>query len=826
MASPTYVTVFNPITTLLDQLVGVDGVIVPSLGAASAGVPAVLNPQGLLDVSIGGTGSSSASQALINLIGGTPAVGNALYWNGTAWVPGTGEAVDFSDILSSTNVSAAMVVGTGASLSTSGSGTIAATSVPFGGVGTGVNSASTLTVNTGASIVASGSGVVQATQVQAVVVTATAPSTGQVLTATSATTAAWQTNSATPGGTPTQLQFNNSGAFGGAPNSGVSGTGAVFLGNAVNTPTSTTAFTVNASGGIAVSAQDWYSSNEGTFVASMLTSGRLTCNGVNIISNVSIGAAPALVVIGGNAGSPDSTDFITASSATPASTKTIWIDFNGNLNLGGGGSGGIKDHTGSLGTSGQALTSTGSQTLWASVSPTPGGSPTQIQYNLAGAFAGIAGSSVTAAGAVAIAPTGTGVALSVTGDAASSNILDLSATATPDVLTVDQYGDVSITVVPTGGVNSAFNVTGGTGNSALVFINQANTLTCFSIGANGSTAIQPQPAAATSVPALTVEGDAHGDPILVLDATGATGVMSVDQYGCTVLSPTASAASAALTVIDDGSGVNNIADFYDQTGGYNVVAIGQPLGGNPALSVIADGTALAFSATVAAGGSITGEVVTGFSEWIVADALNNDVVTTYANSGGQCGVTMYNNGGASITLACPPGNIPQLQLESPTSAGELLLQVNGANPTVTFYYGATGTNPVVVQPSPSTVAWDLTLPPTAGTAGEFLQTDGTGVTSWQPGGSPIYGQTGSSPIAGDNHTVTGLATLAAGTVTITLSGAAAFADTSYVVLVLYNEATTPANALCATVTSGTTFVITSSSAGDTANVFWMAVGTA
>ena len=51
----------------------------------------------------------------------------------------------------------------------------------------------------------------------------------------------------------------------------------------------------------------------------------------------------------------------------------------------------------------------------AAISGSPGGSPTQVQYNLAGAFAGVAGSSVTAAGALALAPTGTGVALSVTG---------------------------------------------------------------------------------------------------------------------------------------------------------------------------------------------------------------------------------------------------------------------------------------------------------------------------------------------------------------------------------------------------------------------------
>src|SRR5208282_4882491 len=52
------------------------------------------------------------------------------------------------------------------------------------------------------------------------------PSTGQVLTATSPTTADWQTPStgATPGGTATEIQFNNSGVFGGIPGSSADGT--------------------------------------------------------------------------------------------------------------------------------------------------------------------------------------------------------------------------------------------------------------------------------------------------------------------------------------------------------------------------------------------------------------------------------------------------------------------------------------------------------------------------------------------------------------------------------------------------------------------------
>ena len=51
------------------------------------------------------------------------------------------------------------------------------------------------------------------------VAAATAPTTGQVLTATSGTVATWQTPAVTaPAGSNTQVQFNNSGAFGASAN--------------------------------------------------------------------------------------------------------------------------------------------------------------------------------------------------------------------------------------------------------------------------------------------------------------------------------------------------------------------------------------------------------------------------------------------------------------------------------------------------------------------------------------------------------------------------------------------------------------------------------
>ena len=122
----------------------------------------------------------------------------------TAWITLPSDTDSFSGLTTGANTTATMTVGSGASIVTSGSGTVTATAVPFSGVSSSANSTATMTVNTGASIVVTGTGVVEATQVQAVVVSATPPSIGQVLTATSPTAADWQTpaGGGVPSGTP------------------------------------------------------------------------------------------------------------------------------------------------------------------------------------------------------------------------------------------------------------------------------------------------------------------------------------------------------------------------------------------------------------------------------------------------------------------------------------------------------------------------------------------------------------------------------------------------------------------------------------------------
>lgn len=96
---------------------------------------------------------------------------------------GSGGSVAFASLVGGTNSTAAMVVGTGASLVTSGSGSITATAVPFSGVSAGTN-ARALLIGTGGSLAASGSGAITATSMPYSGLTGSVPTWNQNTTGT------------------------------------------------------------------------------------------------------------------------------------------------------------------------------------------------------------------------------------------------------------------------------------------------------------------------------------------------------------------------------------------------------------------------------------------------------------------------------------------------------------------------------------------------------------------------------------------------------------------------------------------------------------------
>lgn len=85
---------------------------------------------------------------------------------------------------------------------------------------------------------------------------------------------------------------------------------------------------------------------------------------------------------------------------------------------------------------------------------------------------------------------------------------------------------------------------------------------------------------------------------------------------------------------------------------------------------------------------------------------------------------------------------------------------------------------------------------------------------------------GNPPSSGDNHIASGTGAITAGgNVTLSLSGAAAFTDTNYVVQVTRTNAVTGIGQLYAVPISGTQFSVSSSDHTDTTSTFaWTAIG--
>jgi hypothetical protein len=133
------------VNTSATMIVGTGG----SLGTSGSGSITATAFSGLLPIASGGTGASTLLAASLPVFSGAISSGDCAQWSATGTLVdsggacGSGGSNAFSALTSSTNSTAAMVVGSGASLGHSGTGTIAATSV------TGLTFASgkTLTVN-------------------------------------------------------------------------------------------------------------------------------------------------------------------------------------------------------------------------------------------------------------------------------------------------------------------------------------------------------------------------------------------------------------------------------------------------------------------------------------------------------------------------------------------------------------------------------------------------------------------------------------------------------------------------------------------------------
>jgi hypothetical protein len=241
----------------------------------------------------------------------------------------------------------------------------------------------------------------------------------------------------------------------------VSWTGGIV---SIATATTTPAFTIaGTSGGIVYfdSATTWASS--GVLAANALVVGGgagaapstvTTGTGVVTALGVNTGSAGAFVVNGGALGTPSS-GTLTSATGLPLTTGVT-----GNLpvtNLNGG-------------TGASASTFWRGDATWASVSASAGGSTTQVQYNNAGALAGISG--FTTDGTRVTASTTIGVGGATPSTSGAGITFPATQSQSTNVNTLDDYEEGTWTPVISDGTNNA------TSSSTGSYVKVGRMVTC------------------------------------------------------------------------------------------------------------------------------------------------------------------------------------------------------------------------------------------------------------------------------------------------------------------------------------------------------------
>ena len=627
MANPL-VCIFNPITTLIDQVQSES----TFTGASAAGAPVVLNLLGRLDPSLLGEGIDATAGelltagALINLYnnGGNLYMQNA--FAGTAGVPPSGgsypkPAVGF--VSNNTSISNSGLI------LFQGTFTYADPNSEFavGDIGKEVY-LSPVTPGGVTKTAPSGGG--QLTQSVGNMVGFTAPNFVLV-----SFVASPQPPTSSPGGISTNIQFNNSGVFGGIPGSTADGTNGLMT----LAPTGTGVALTLTGDASSSDILDLYANGAGSpafsFAATSGSEALLSINdGSNNQGTLFFGGGEASLVV-----SDHSHDQAGVQAISGTALVYLQDSASGSFNVQIQSTGGVPQillrkqspgHTTFIGqgtglttstifnfpptngTSGYVLQTDGSgNTSWVASGGgggTPGGTPTQIQYNLAGAFAGINGSSVTPAGAVALAPTGTGVALTATGDSASSDLLDLVKNGGSTVFSVEYNGSTTISTT-TGGATLTLQST----------VSDGLILQCYAPSLGGGASVMQVDdtgsiylgsGSASTLPGhatVLVIGDQNNNKMIAFYPQD--GIINppsdyIDNWGSVYISPISTATAPALLVNDDGSSVNDIAQFNHPAGGYSVVEIGQPLA-NPALTVVGDATTATFVSFQHGGGGVS-----------------------------------------------------------------------------------------------------------------------------------------------------------------------------------------------------------------------------
>ncbi len=161
-------------------------------------------------------------------------------------------------------------------------------------------------------------------------------------------------------------------------------------------------------------------------------------------------------------------------------------------------------------------------------------------------------------------------------------------------------------------------------------------------------------------------------------------------------------------------------------GGYTLTNLGTNITAAAGLTIASTGAALALNSGSGALTSNATTVTLGGSATMYGGAAASGKLTLDSTSSGTKGYTIINPSGGNVGIA----NVSPSALLTLGTAGTKA-------GTMSFAGSTSGT--VTVQPAAAAGTWALTLPTTAGTNGQVLQTDGTGVTSWAAASSGSSG---------------------------------------------------------------------------------------
>lgn len=246
---------------------------------------------------------------------------------------GTAGSAAFNTITAGTNSMSAMVVGTGASLATSGAGTIAATSAPFSGLSGSTNTTAAMVIGTGGSLTVSGAGTINATSITGTTVP-TNSSADQVLNTSASATGVWSSVPACLDSGGNHLNYNTgTHAFSCGTSGGTAGSAAF---NTITNGTNTSAAMVVGSGA-SLSA-----TGSGSITATALAFSGLT-TASNTTATLTLGTGGTLTFSGSgivNASQINATTVPTNASAdqtivTTASATGAWASIPACLDSGG-----------------------------------------------------------------------------------------------------------------------------------------------------------------------------------------------------------------------------------------------------------------------------------------------------------------------------------------------------------------------------------------------------------------------------------------------------------------------------------------------------------